>query len=363
MKAILNIVLIIFATIAFAEDVTLEWDPNTEPYLSGYKIHWGSTSGNYSSSVDVGNVTTAVIPNIEAGTFFVATSYANDINTYLPDCMADPSMIEAYPDEAARNTKCTEDFGSGLESSYSNEVVYEGSGVIVMLVPTELTVFKPGKRIVDSIEILYEFKSSGSTILDNSVGDLPINLVIESGVVDRISGGGIQVVDSASIASTDTGQQLIDRLTSSQITIEVWVKPLFTTQFGPARIVTFSKDHLERNFTLGQENDQYVVRLRTSQTNLQGFPDIVTPVGSLTDNLTHVVFTYEQGSVKIYIDGTEMVSESRTGDFSNWDGSMHIGLANEFVSDRTWTGAIHLVAIYSKALTSSEVMSNYQAGF
>jgi len=363
MKVIIAILIILFTAIVFADDVTLEWDPNTEPYLTGYKIHWGSTSGNYTSSLDVGKVTTAIIPNIELGTVFVATAYANDINTYLPVCMADPSMIEAYPDETARNTKCSENFGTGIKSGYSNEVVYEGGVAVVMLTPTELTVFKPGKRIVDSLEILYEFKGLTSTITDTSVGDASIDLVIGSGVVDRISGGGIQVVDSASIVSTDTGQQLIDRLTSSQITIEVWVKPLFTNQVGPARIVTFSQGQLLRNFTLGQDNDRYIVRLRTSQTDLQGMPNIVTPAGSLTDNLTHVVFTYEQGSAKIYIDGTEMVSESRTGDFSNWDGSMKIGLANEFIDDRAWLGAIHLVAIYSKALTSSEVMSNYQAGF
>ena len=38
---------------AYAADVTLAWDPNTEPGITGYKIYWGPSSGNYTSSKDV----------------------------------------------------------------------------------------------------------------------------------------------------------------------------------------------------------------------------------------------------------------------------------------------------------------------
>src|SRR5581483_1257735 len=38
--------------------VKLAWDPNTESDLAGYIVSYGTTSGQYSSSVDVGNITT-----------------------------------------------------------------------------------------------------------------------------------------------------------------------------------------------------------------------------------------------------------------------------------------------------------------
>jgi hypothetical protein len=72
--------------------VTLTWDPNSEPDLAGYEIYYGTASGNYQWNLDVGNVTTYTLTGLETG----ATYYA---------------AATAY------NTQ-------GLESAYSNEVFY-----------------------------------------------------------------------------------------------------------------------------------------------------------------------------------------------------------------------------------------------
>ena len=39
--------------VLMAGTVTLAWDANTEPDLSGYKIHYGIASGNYDNVIDV----------------------------------------------------------------------------------------------------------------------------------------------------------------------------------------------------------------------------------------------------------------------------------------------------------------------
>ncbi|MGD8334649.1 MAG: fibronectin type III domain-containing protein, partial [Desulfobacterales bacterium] len=67
---------------AIAEDVTIGWDANTEPELAGYKIYWGTSSGNYTSSKDVGKTTTATIDGVEEGTTYnlVVTAYDNQGN-------------------------------------------------------------------------------------------------------------------------------------------------------------------------------------------------------------------------------------------------------------------------------------------
>jgi hypothetical protein len=67
---------------AIAEDVTIGWDANTEPELAGYKIYWGTSSGNYTSSKDVGKTTTATIDGVEEGTtyYLVVTAYDNQGN-------------------------------------------------------------------------------------------------------------------------------------------------------------------------------------------------------------------------------------------------------------------------------------------
>ncbi len=74
---------------------TLEWDPNSEPDLAGYKLHYGLASGSYDTTVDVGDQTTYTIANLEVGaTYYIAAT--------------------------AYNT-------SGLESGYSNEVILNTS--------------------------------------------------------------------------------------------------------------------------------------------------------------------------------------------------------------------------------------------
>jgi len=47
--------LVLLASVVQATDVSFSWLPNPEPTVSGYKIHYGTTSNSYDSFVDVGN--------------------------------------------------------------------------------------------------------------------------------------------------------------------------------------------------------------------------------------------------------------------------------------------------------------------
>ena len=53
---------------------------------------------------------------------------------------------------------------------------------------------------------------------------------------------------------------------SNELSVEAVIRPDRLDQTGPARIVTFSSDSGNRNFTLGQQNDSLVFRLRTPST-------------------------------------------------------------------------------------------------
>ena len=57
--------------------VSLEWDPNPEPDLAGYRIYCGINSGEYVRVVDVGNTNSTTIPNLVSGStyYFAATAY------------------------------------------------------------------------------------------------------------------------------------------------------------------------------------------------------------------------------------------------------------------------------------------------
>ncbi len=63
--------------VSAVSSVTLAWDGSIDPGIAGYKIYYGTTSHSYSSSVDVGNVTSATIslPSDNATYYFAATTY------------------------------------------------------------------------------------------------------------------------------------------------------------------------------------------------------------------------------------------------------------------------------------------------
>jgi VCBS repeat-containing protein len=84
--------LLAFSSAAHAAQVTLAWDPSTQPEVTGYKIYWGTSSGNYTSSVDAGNVNIYTLTGLNSGTtyYFVATchtstgaesGYSNQVST------------------------------------------------------------------------------------------------------------------------------------------------------------------------------------------------------------------------------------------------------------------------------------------
>ena len=62
---------------SWAKDITLEWDPNTEPDLGGYIVHYGTESGVYDHSLDVGNFTSAVISGLDPDLeyYFAVSAY------------------------------------------------------------------------------------------------------------------------------------------------------------------------------------------------------------------------------------------------------------------------------------------------
>jgi hypothetical protein len=110
-----------------AASVELQWDANTEPELAGYKIYWGTSSGNYTSSKDVGKTTTYTLTGLDEGKtyYFSATAYdgssnesgySNQIFYTVPYSDTDgdgvPDYQDAFPSDPAE-TIDTDGDGTG----------------------------------------------------------------------------------------------------------------------------------------------------------------------------------------------------------------------------------------------------------
>ena len=79
---------------AHSAQVTLAWDPNPEPDIVGYRVHYGPASGSYRVHLDAGLNTTYTVANLpDGGTYFFS--------------------VTAYD-------------SSGNESGFSNEVRFQG---------------------------------------------------------------------------------------------------------------------------------------------------------------------------------------------------------------------------------------------
>jgi len=69
-------------TSAHAAQVTGAWDASTDPGVTGYRVHYGTVPGSYTSHVDMGNVNSCVVSGLLDGVtyYFAATAYDGDGN-------------------------------------------------------------------------------------------------------------------------------------------------------------------------------------------------------------------------------------------------------------------------------------------
>jgi hypothetical protein len=80
-------------------DVTLAWDPKFDASLSGYKIHYGTASRSYSTTINTGTVTSYTVKGLTSGTYYFAvTAYysAGTETGYSNEVSGNPASVVAY---------------------------------------------------------------------------------------------------------------------------------------------------------------------------------------------------------------------------------------------------------------------------
>lgn len=157
-------------------------------------------------------------------------------------------------------------------------------------------------RVTDNLVALYTFEEGGGSMVHDVSGvGSPLNLEIENPAHASWGAGTLTLTAETAAASPGAASKIIDAFsTSHEMTVEAWITPANLTQTGPARIVNLARDPsflLDanfRNFTLSQgfNNGQptvYEMRVRTTTTNGNGIPSLVTADGVVTLNRQHVV--------------------------------------------------------------------------
>lgn len=221
------------------------------------------------------------------------------------------------------------------------------------------------QRSGSGLLVFYDFVTDESgLVIDRSNVGVPINLTIEEPDAVQWTGRSLRITESTRIQSSKPTDKIINAIQwSGELTIEAWIQPAKTDQDGPARIVTYSQNGSQRNFTLGQDGPRADVRLRTTTTSANGMPSLNSDETSLDTSTTHVVYTRNrEGLARLYINGDLANQRTVPGDYLNWRGDFHLGLANEISDSRSWLGEYFLVAVFNRALLPHEIRTHFQAG-
>ena len=197
-----------------------------------------------------------------------------------------------------------------------------------------------------------------------------------SGSADASAGGpflrrrGSARIDEQGALAVGEGAFLVDGVNtallercrrSGELTLDVVFRTDTLQQGGPARIVSFSADPYRRNFTLGQQDDRLLFRLRTPNTGANGMKPETTLCRIRANEPHHVILTYRDGELVCYLDGNSVArSDAVRGGFGNWE-PMHLLLGDEFEGARDWKGAISRLAILSRFVGATEAKQRFEA--
>lgn len=69
---------LLIPVLCFATSLNVSWPPNPEPDIAGYKVSFGTTTNNYTTTVNAGNSLNYTIPNILNGSNYYVAVKAYD---------------------------------------------------------------------------------------------------------------------------------------------------------------------------------------------------------------------------------------------------------------------------------------------
>jgi fibronectin type 3 domain-containing protein len=132
--ATLQVVLGLAVSTDEQNSVTLAWDASSDISIAGYRLYEGVASQTYSNVIDVGNATTAMVPNLVGGVsyFFAVTAYdadgaesafSGEINYTVPLPMIMPPTIAL---SAQGQSSVTLTWDPSPDSAVAGYRLYEG---------------------------------------------------------------------------------------------------------------------------------------------------------------------------------------------------------------------------------------------
>ena len=219
-------------------------------------------------------------------------------------------------------------------------------------------------RVSDGLVALYTFEEgAGTTVVDRSGVGTALDLTIANPTNVTWGDGTLTIVTDTLVASPAVATKVLDACRAADaMTLEAWITPSVVGGFFP-RVVTLSASNNDLAATLMAIDSHFEFRMLGPMTDANGLPSLNTPDNTVALMAIHVALVSEPGGMRrTYVDGVERATDGRGGDLASWGTQHRLGLGNEIDGGRPWLGTFDLVAIYSRALTASEIAQNRTAG-
>jgi glycopeptide antibiotics resistance protein len=163
----------------------------------------------------------------------------------------------------------------------------------------------PRNGLVASYDLGQTNSSSSLNDVKDGTGNLS-DLVAHASPL-QVLPEGVKLTNNQWLSTAQPATVLSDRLRkSSEFTISTIAATANQNQNGPARILSLSADPFHRNFTLGQQNDYLVFRLRTPITGENGVYTALFVPNVFRDSESHrFLLTYHQNVLHLYVDNVQ----------------------------------------------------------
>ncbi len=249
----------------------------------------------------------------------------------------------------------------GGEKVSAKAMLAEAEEKVLASVSREVTPQSAWPGDMANLEFLWESANATNQIEDTE-NNVSRACRIEARDKARFGRHGQLLLTGGAAVAEDASKVLVEACRkSNQLSIEAVLTSANISQGGPARIVTLSSDMMNRNFTLGQEKDRLVLRLRTPQTGANGMNPETTICKIEAGKTYHVIISYFPGRLFGYVNGQKVLeTEAVKGDLSNWDPNHHLLFGDEHDRQRDWHGELEGVAIYSRFISPKEAAMKYE---
>lgn len=169
----------------FAAQVQLGWDPSPDATITGYRVHHGASSGNYSTSIDVGLTTTTTVTDLDPGQcyFFVVTAYnalglesgpSNEVRCDIPNPTAEDLDLST-PEDTPLSIALGDSNPTATESMIYQLVAQPTSGSLIGDLPNTTYVPHPNYHGPDQFAYTTSQGTATSEVAVVTLTILPVN--------------------------------------------------------------------------------------------------------------------------------------------------------------------------------------------